>query len=447
MNPKISLHSIFAVYITQVTALCNLYLFFSATRSANNPMIPMVPWLFLAILNFGVVYLFLRKERAFAHLVYLGVFCYVILTVIMSLFFVKTTGIISWFIIWCFLAIPSAMACTLNLSGVKPQTVLLCCECPAMGLALLLFMGTGGVFAFPAENAICTGFALLFSFISLTMHKLEGKKEISDGKKKQAIATIISCFIGLGLLSAAFVSFALDGTAKVVNTTTNWVITAITWILFQLNRFVEWFFSLFPTPEAEVLEISPPESNGIATAEEVMLEGDYSIIGIILIVALCVLIICLLVWVLRRFGKNKLEKTMKTSRYHRPKIKVKKESFWHKIIAFLKKKYENLKFEIRLLHMRNTPKGTMLMLIKIGKTKGYHIEMGESYRSYLLRLQQHCIESDESVKSTFFILADVLDHTLYAPEPVSHSLTKRDYKKMRIAISHLQPLKLKKDTQ
>lgn len=429
----VPMFALVSVYATQVIGLCNFYMFFSSTKANNYAYIELWPWLVLAFASFFVLHWFLKTPRALPQVITATALCCVVTLAVMSLWFIHVSTSMGWIFAWGMLASSIIQACLLHLNGCSPHSVLLCCELPVIGILFLLWMHEGTVYYLPGYYLVCTLVALLASFLSLGLMKMQSPTGQNDGNRPAATATAMACFVAMGALACGFVSFASATASSAVSN----VSTLINWlwdsILTAINNFFIWLASLFPVSseavewEMEATQVNPEDYEEITALDPsiIMALGALTIIAIVV----------WLMWLVFKFRKFKLHRIEVQARYRRPQKAKKTVSIWARFKAFCKAIVSRIAFSIRLFCKRNTPQGAVIVLSKLGRYRGYGRHHTESYHSYLTRLQTICHDPRLQTLST------ALDGTLYGADTTACSLTPKDYRQLRKAVRALEKTK------
>lgn len=414
MKQTLSLFSAFALSLSQTAALCNLYLFFGTTQSTQPSTIAFWPWLGCSALSLLMLHLFLRKERTVTQIASLGCGCTAVTCLVMLVFFTEANGVFAWVCAVAFLLITSVTVCVTPLGAFHPQSLLLCCELPAIGIGLLLIFAQSGVLAYPADYAAGTLALFLFSLLALATAKYDTATTPQErGKQAAALATTLTCFAGLGAVCAAYVAFASAGAAQTVARGAAVVSAACTMLLQGLNAFLTWLFALFPAyegslPDSEMGSVSISASGGGGST------GSGAAAAVALGI-LCLLALAGAVWLFWQNRGKRLQAHSKPVQYQRPTTTQIKPSFWQRLWAAMLQKWDALCLAMRLMHLRNTPSGAAILLAQIGAKRGCAKKDSESYAAYLARLATLYGASDPAAAQNFARLSAMLSRALYAP--------------------------------
>lgn len=421
---------IFTVYLTEVATLCNLFMFFSSTKANGYSYVELWPWLLLASVTFFALRWFLKEPRPLAHVIGLSAGCGLVTLGVMSLWHIHVITMMGWGFAWLFITITIIRAPFLLLGNCTTQGVVLGCELPVVGIAFLLWMDACDVYALPPYYAVCTVVILLLNIASLSvvrMYSVGGTQLNLNG----VVTTVVVCFGALGGLAVAFVHFAGAGAAATVRNTS----LAITWIyttiLSAIVAFVTWLASLIPTSDAGAIEMEAMETMTLEMEAEELAEIDPRILMVLSVLVLVLVLYGLLVLFLKvRAWKVKVGRQVVA--YHRPTQVVERISLWRRLRDFFKRLYKRCAFQVAVFIKRNTPQGAVIVLSRIGKTRGIARDVGESYGHYLRRLSALCHSVDANASALLETLAEQLNVALYSPQGVvAMPLRQRDYQCMR----------------
>lgn len=435
-----------SLYLTEVTAMCNWYIFFSSTQANGYGYMSLWAWLGLSLLVYAVVHQFLKQERPLPHVVALGGICFFITAIVMSLWFIHVTSWLAWGFAWAALAFSVVRGCVYNLHGCQAQGVLLGCELPLMGLALMLWFQEGGVYHLPDGYALATVAILFVNFMALIIVRMHTHVDSAHGRdwlNGGALATLGICFGGIALLAVGFVHFATGLASTTVSKTSSLIAWIWDTIWGLITAFFLWLVSLFPETEAVPYELEAVDTTQLMEDVAAMEEPNYAalvVAGILVVVA----IVGGLLWMLYKFRKLQLGKHRLHIAYKRPQQKVSKRSLWDHFKAFCLARYQAFSFACAIFFKRNTPQGAVLMMAKMAKPRGAGKAPGESYGQYLARLGALCQTHAPDAMPLFAQLSQMLDVALYAPHPPKDTLAVEDYRAMRKAVSKLHRIKVKK---
>lgn len=423
MKKTLPLFTKTAIYMTEVVGMCNFYTFFASREEYNYACIEMLPWLLLSLATFFVVHIFLKKERPLSQVVTLSIISFLITVVIMSVFFIHVTGIIAWIITWVFLGISTIRATMLNLEDSDLKSVLVRCELPALGIALLFCLNTSTIYYFPAYYMPLTLVVLLLNLLALTITRMHTLGASDESKSSSAIATAIICLLTIGGVSITIAYFTASIAAITVEKTT----TAISWLSSTLysivTGFFTWLFSLFPETEYHNGEMEPVT---YATTEL----GDMAEISTnaftITLVCIAIAVVILILGLLFKFRNLKLGKKRIQRTYQRPQQVTEKIALLTRIKAFIITQLQRIYFEFTVISKRNTPEGAVILLSRIGKKHGVVKQKGESYHNYLHRLRPFCRETQLLEE-----LSSIIDQNLYGKDEKNKNLTIKGHKTLR----------------
>lgn len=442
MKKTLPIFSILMVYLTEVAAYCNLMMFFSSTKANNYAYVEMWPWLALCTLFFLGLHWFLQGQRTLEQMVAVVAVSTVGILVIMSLLYIHVVTLLGWGFAWSLIAISVIRGAFLLLRGCDTHLVLLGCELPLAGIGFLLWMDACQVYYLPPYYIVCTMAVLLLNLVGLSlarMYSINGAGGMNNG----AVVTTATVSFGvLGGISALFVRFAAGSASATVGKTAELMGWVYTWVTTVLMAILNWFLSLFPVPEYDSMDMESQESYAADLNMEEMQEMNPQV----LVIAGLVVVAVIVFFIVRLFLKmRKLRMTMKgrTVQYHRPHQRVEKQSLWKRFLAFLRRCYGRVAFSVAVFCKRNTPQGTMLVLLRLGKQRGLAKETGESYGGYLNRLSQACHSVDPHGAELMQGLAVTLDGALYGAEPVQATFTVGQYRTMRHTLQKL-PIKVRK---
>lgn len=437
MKKSLPIYATLAVYLTEVTGLCNLYLFFANTRVGTGAYVELWPWLLLSLATFLGMTLFLRQPRPLTHVVAFGVVSFVITFGVMGTRFVYASGVSPWVFAGLFFAITTGRGCFIPLErGCDVGMVILHCELPAVGIGIMLLVDAASDFYLPPYFIICAVALLILNLLFMTVARLYGDGG-GEGKDGAALGAILLCFGGLGAVAVMAMKFATATMSATVSHTSTALMGVLGYLYRGMVAFFTWLASFAGEMESDVVELAPVEA---AVVEETAMlsEVEYSIYPFV--IALGVLLLCGALILIFKFRKVKLGKTEKPITYKRPLQRVEKISLLARFKAFLRGKYDAVKFAIAIRWKRHTPQGAVLLMAHIGKKRGVEKGCGESYASYLARLQALC-PPEEGGREHMATLATILERTLYSPQGVQEKLSPKTYRAMRRAVAHIPHIK------
>ncbi|WP_409969560.1 hypothetical protein RFF05_06520 [Bengtsoniella intestinalis] len=439
MRKTLPLFSLLMAYLTEVTAFCNLMMFFASTKANNYAYVEMWPWLALCAVYFLGLHLFLRGQRTLEQTVVVVIGSLVAILSVMSLLFIHVVTIVGWGFAWSLIAITVVRGAVLLLRGCDTHTVVLGCELPMFGIGFLLWMDACQVYYLPPYYIACTVGVLLLNLVGLSlarMYSINGANGMNNGA---VVGTAAMSFGAIGIVAALFVRFASVGAKTAVDKTTQFVTWLYNLMISAVTAILNWFLSLFPVSDYDAMDLELGESVSLAGEMEEMQELNAELLMAMVIVGFALVLLA----ILRLFFKlRKMRLSMKGHilPYHRPHQRVGKRSLWKRFLAFLQRCYQRLAFSVTLFFRRNTLQGTVLILLRLGKKRGLAKGVGESYGAYLHRLSTACAGVDAEVAQSMSQLATMLDATLYGGATDHGGFTAHQYEKMRHTLRKL-PIK------
>lgn len=430
-----------ALYLTEVTALCNFYVFFAGVEAYGYGYIALLPWLALSLVVFTFIHWYVQQERSLGQVVAVGAVCCLVMSVVMSLWFIHAHTVWSWIFAWLFMGISVARACVFNTTKMGLGATLTHCELPIIGIGFLLFMTSGAVFVLPAYQIEVTIAVLLVSILALAVTKMQVAGGYGVLGDKAALATILACFAVMGGLAYGFVQLLASRVANTAYALTQLVSRCIAFVFSLIEAAFLWWASLFPETSGESFDMAATEA--VEMMEEVAEEEPSALAMLILMVIGAAVILMGLVWLLGLLRKVRIKRRRLQLRYTRPQQRVERGSLWKRFCAFIRRVWGNLSFHYRLLRQRNTPKGCALWLSLLGKRRGVAKAVGESYYAYLNRLAVLCAPLHQEGAQAMTQLAIVLNNTLYAPQSTPQTLPPKHYALMRKTLGQLEKQKKK----
>lgn len=436
MNKTVPLFSVYAVYLTEVVAYCNLFMFFVSTPTYNYGRIELWAWLGLVTAVFYGLHWYLQGQRSVTAVTVVTVLWVVAGIGVMSLGFIHVGSWSVWLAAWIIVAISIVRAPFYLLKDCSTYTVLLGCELPVVGICFLLWMHSAQVYYLPTYYIVCTFGVLAMNLLGLAMARMYSVTgAVKD--KGPMVTTIGLCLGVIGGFCYGFVHLASGFATTAVEKTTafvTWLYVTITSIIWA---FFVWIDSLFPVPQYEststgYTELEVAESDLPEAAE---LNKTALMVVVTLLILAGVGLLLHMFWTVR---KRKLTTKGLKNRYQRPTQKVDRLAFWRHLKQMLKKAWQHLVYQVKIFTRRNTPQGAVIVLGKIGRTRGVGRSAGESYGAYLLRLADLCTPFDPSAGQSLRKLASILDNTLYGGGVQNQSLSVREYENMRYAVAKIE---------
>lgn len=423
------------VYLCQVAALCNLFLFFISTEANGYQSIQMLPWLLLSTALFLMLHRS-KNSRPLGQIALMAVAGFVVTGLVMSLWFVHVEGFGTLVAAWVFFAITTALGSATHFTPCSVHQVLLGCELHAMGIALLLWLSEGGVFFLPSEALISTFTVVLLNLIALISMRVGSCG--GDWRGQQAISATATLLLvlfqgGFALLVVRFTIGVATAAVSGVTTATRWVGTGLATLITQ---FFAWLASLIPSPDLQSEAIYEGQEIISVESMEEMTELDPRIL-ILLAVIIGAIALCFVLWLLFKFRHWRLPSLSLNSEPAPEVTRTRTSPLWELLKSLFLAQWAKIQFLHALLTHRNTPQGAVILLSRVGGSRGLSRQQGESYGNYLARLAPLCTEKNPAVAQSLAALSTSLDSALYGTHQGENPLSPADYGRMLRVIARL----------
>lgn len=414
-----SVFTALTLLISDIAMLGAAFMVFGSTGRETALSIGVWQWLALAVLEFVLYRLFLRRERTLIQAAAFLAAAYIATVAVMLVFFVDFPSLLSTIIAVLFWAVPQWRIYTTAETPPAPEKLTLRLDMIIIVLliALIYIIGTGKPFilALPCVSS------LFLCLASLIVIRTTGSSS-DDGGKIRGAAAIIAFLLLTGLVIAVFLLFAAASFGDAVAIGAAALMSGIKYIFALIMRILVWIASLIPEPDYS----GDIASNVMAPAMDAPGEMEFIDAGpTALIVILCTIAAAIAVFVVvavARYRRKTLggKRVLKTTAVKRRALRVRP--------SLTRRVYSAAKFIVYSILYRNTPQGVFVRLERWGRTRRCGRAPTETQRSYLTRLSAGVPEHKDALAS----LANALDARWYGGRPASE-LSRRELVKLRRA--------------
>ena len=391
-----------AVIMSDIVLIDLLFIFIGLNHYNDTSGVGFFPLSTMAVLTFVLYRIFLRKQR----------------TVPQAATFLIASYIITVFVVLTFSGGQSSLALTLLaiLTCSVPQwRIFFMTEDPptvekligrvgAMTFSLLFVMITVVGVGNPSTVMFPSIISLAVCMIALVIARTAGASA-DTSRGFRGIAFILAFLLLVSAITGVFLLFISVAFGATIATGAVAIWSGIVAIANLFGGFIIWIASFFPMPDLDG-EILAEPLHGV-TDMAVELGPLYDLREAAVVIGLVVIIIAIVAFAIimairLRNKKIGISRVKKVETESRSKLNLK--------FIIISRFVNALKFFITSIIYRNTPQGVFLSLERWGKLRRRGRRVGETPRSYLMRLAKDAPEHRE----LFVSLADALDESWYA---------------------------------
>ena len=353
-------------------------------------------WAFLAV-EYGVMSLFLRRDRELRSVVLVSVavlMCQLAVTILLNPVY---PTIVWWLCLLCMWAATYYQCISAFMQGVKPEGLMTNFEVTALSLfAVAVLVGGGaidsGVLLHLAVGMLCS----LAGLMGIrTMHT-----RMNHSEERPLVRLLpVLLLLGIGACVVLFCLLAGGQAAELLGRIAAWLGRVGRMLVNALGAFIYWLFSLIPEIDNTGLSDGFEADALPAGAVEGVTESN-PILLYLLIAAVIVALLVMLVKLWRKVNVRGQTRVVRTART----VEVQRNPLWQVFLKYFRKVAERVSYELTYLRSRNTAAGLLVWLerkIKRGK--------GETSAAYLLRVAEKIPDCGDEL----LVLSRCLDRLYY----------------------------------
>ena len=421
--------SLFAAVVLLISDIVLLEAAFMVIGSAGGDDtlgIGFLPWSVLAVAEFSLYRLFIRRERSLPKAAGFLALSYAVTVAVLLIFFVSLPGFLATVIAMFFWALPQYRIYTTAVASptVEKLSSRLDGIIVVSLVVLVYIVGTDRplIYVLP-----CTMSVLLCLAALIVTRACRGDGH--QGRRMRATAVMLAFLLMISAAVAAFLLFVSASFTDVVSAGAAALLDGLKYLFNLIMRFFEWLASLIPEPGygggSSYEMIQEPGATG---EMEGFVEAGPNVMIIIVCALAAVIAIGLIIAVVHLRRKNIGGKRIHTA----PSVKQRR---LRSRVSCLRRFINALKFFGYSILFRNTPQGVFVRIERWGRFRRRGRELGETPRNYLLRVSENVPEQKTALQG----LADALDARWYG-DPKQSQQPRRALAKLRRAFTIARPL-------
>jgi len=287
------------------------------------------------------------------------------------------------------------------LSAPPLRSTLLTLDCSV--LLMITFTGYSSMMGWAAHWSIPALCGLSASIIAASTSR---SPRALGGKGRLAMG---AAFVLLVLLMWLFVDVVATPAGSGLVALWSLIIAGLQAVKRFLFGAISYLLSLLP--ESEPVEMEWESPPGFTMSDEMLVPETPPVVGVILLIVAAVGAVVLLVWLIRRLGKVRLQRTQTKMTVSQPRRE--RTSMWKGLLQLLASWGQKLRLRYRLWKGRNTAMGLYFLLVHRCRRTPWHKRTGETAREFLMRMAA-AAQSDERLHNALEELARKTDAAFYS---------------------------------